>query len=143
MDTNAILIGMGSLSWPRMERVSDRYGSIGVYNEDSTEKTVCKGANLNVATIQNMAGNKGQLIAKIIETRKSTHIGDLFRGFFPSMPGVGEEIVLGDGRLFHAITDGVDTVGLLPEDGRASDWLNPENLYRAHEQTIELYFLPS
>lgn len=141
MQEHAILIGRGSLSWPRIERVSDRYGAIGLYNSNSKEEIVTQGAHLNMEIIKDCAGKKGQLIAKVTETRKSTHIGDLFRGFFPATPFLNEEILLGEGDLFHQVEDGVDVVGLHPADGRNSDWLNPEMLYRAHEQTVELYFI--
>jgi hypothetical protein len=53
--------------------------------------------------------------------------------------------VLGEGELFVEIDDeyaGVPTVGVYPEDGRETDWLDVEALYRAHCQTVKVYFEP-
>ncbi len=80
-------------------------------------------------------------------TIKPTHIGDLFRGVSPSTPKVGETIVLGTGTFFTEPTDwyaeGVKfslAFGLDPDDGRETDWLDINSLYRLHEQDVELYF---
>lgn len=143
MEENAILIGHGSLSWPRIERVTDRYGYIGLYDSDSQERPISDGAALDLSKITSLLNKTGRLIVKVCETRTSTHIGDLFRGFRPITPEKDEEIELGNGKLSHLVQDGVDTVGLIPEDGRGEDWLNPERLYRAHEQTVNLYFIPA
>lgn len=35
-----------------------------------------------------------------------------------------------------------DAVGLRPAVPRPSDWLDPHRLYRAHDQTVALYFAP-
>lgn len=138
-----ILIGTGSLSWPRMERVCDRYGYIGLYDRNSEETPIAPGGALDMSKIKEFLSKKGKLLVKIKETRKSTHIGDLFRGLFPVTPAIGEEIELGEGILSHLVQDEVDIVGLLPLDDRQQDWLNPESLYRAHEQTVDLYFIPT
>ena len=37
----------------------------------------------------------------------------------------------------------VARVGLYPEPHRESDWLNPEMLYRAHDQDVRLIFEPT
>lgn len=137
-----ILIGQGAISWSRGERISDRYGVVGVFNENSMEQTVTKGAGLDLNKIEQISGTKGQLVCEVIETRQSTHIGDIFNGFFPITPEMGEIIILGSGSIFHENTDGFDYVGLEPEDERETFWLNPEMLYRAHEQTVKLYFIP-
>lgn len=143
MEENAILIGYGALSWPRYERVSDRYGYISLFDSDSEDRVISAGAHLDIKKITELVNQTGRLVAKVIEARKSTHIGDLFRGFSPTKPKKEEEIELGTGKLSHLVQDGIDTVGLKPEDGREEDWLNPERLYRAHEQTVNLYFIPA
>jgi hypothetical protein len=86
---------------------------------------------------QALAGQRGSLVVEVLETRESTHIGDLFRGFFPSTPQVGEVIRLGSGAVFVEPGE-ISTIGLLPDDHRTSDWLDPQALYRAHEQTVRL-----
>jgi hypothetical protein len=92
-------------------------------------------------TIKEYAGQKGKLIAEVIATRKSSHIGDLFHGFFPTTPNIGEEIELGEGTLFYEPGE-YFAVGLKPDDNRETFWLIPQNLYRVHEQTVKLFFLP-
>lgn len=126
-----LLVGKGQLSWNRGERVSDRYGSVRLYDSH--------GGPVPLET--ELTRLKGRLVAKILEARRSTHIGDLFRGLFPSTPDVGEEILLGKGMVFY-LDDG-RAIGLEPEEPRDSDWLNPKALYRAHDQTVELYFEPT
>lgn len=133
-----MLIGTGRLTWARNERVSDRYGSVRLMRSGDSRSTnvewlplVIKPEHLN---------RPAQLTAVIIETRQSTHIGDLFRGIFPSTPAVGEVIKLGEGLLFAERDRDGDLVGLIPLDGRADSWLDVEALYRCHEQTVELYY---
>lgn len=126
-----ILIGTGILNWPREERVHDRYGVVALYSEED-ELLPMEVKPLKV---------RGQLIATVLEARQSRHIGDLFREIYPVTPEVGEEIVLGEGVVFYEThPDGRTFIGLRPEDGRRTDWLDPEKLYRAHQQYVELYF---
>jgi hypothetical protein len=42
----------------------------------------------------------GHLVAVVLETRPSPHIGDLARAVDPAMPTVGQENTLGTGTLF-------------------------------------------
>jgi hypothetical protein len=96
-----------------------------------------------MVTIQKLPNDRpgsiyGSLVAEVIATRKSTHIGDLFRGIFPSTPKLGARIVLGHGALFY----NGNQVGLKPDDGRENDWLDPHSLYQAHDQTVRLIFVP-
>lgn len=128
------LIGTGILNWPREERVFDRYGVVALWprgNEDGTPLPM---------DIVPLEGIRGYLIAKVLEVRQSHHIGDLFRGFFPTTPEFGEEIVLGEGVVFYEVHDDRTFIGLKPEDGRKKDWLDPKKLYRAHQQYVELHF---
>ncbi|MFH0892455.1 MAG: hypothetical protein V1867_06785 [Candidatus Falkowbacteria bacterium] len=126
---NKILLGTGILNWDRGERVSDRYGTVKLFAFLGQEDTCAFNTELQ--------GQNGQLVAKVLKTRHSDHIGDLFRGVFPETPEVGEEIVLGRGELFFER----DAVGLRPDDGRESLWLDIRKLYRAHLQTVELFFI--
>lgn len=85
-------------------------------------------------------GARGYLVATVLETRQSDHIGDSFRGLSPSTPRIGEEITLGGpGELFIEM-DFAPVVGLRPDNDRETDWLNPKSLYRCHNQTVRLEF---
>jgi hypothetical protein len=140
------LLGTGRLTWNRGERVTDRYGAVYLLasGDSMTEATHIAPITLS----PELVGKRGQLIAEVIETRESTHLGDWFHGFAPSTPDVGEKIVLGVGTLFKE-NEHDDTgqrwimVGLKPDDGREEFWLNPKKLYRAHEQTVKLWFKES
>lgn len=130
-----IRIGMGHLTWGRSERVSDRYGTFYFMSD--------RHAAVDITAVHDLDGQQGRLVAKVLETRKSEHVGDLFRGVFPSTPEIGEEIVLGSGIFFsEPCSDGAGgcQIGLRPEKPRETDWLDIHALYRAHEQTVELFF---
>jgi len=140
----SLLIGTGVLSWPRSERVSDRYGKVMLMDEGNNSIGGGNGKNGKLTPAKDLpeAGTQGRLMVRILKTRESIHIGDFARGLSPSTPAPMQEIVLGYGELFYETdADGWVYVGLKPGDGRASDWLNPVNLYRVHEQTVELYFI--
>ncbi|HEY9296449.1 MAG TPA: hypothetical protein VIQ31_08760, partial [Phormidium sp.] len=62
------LLGGGELSWNVDERRSDRYGSVGLFSGDNTKR---------LEKALELQGTYGQLVAEVVETRKSTHIGDL------------------------------------------------------------------
>lgn len=127
-----MVIGTGRLSWDRSERVSDRYGTVQLFDGDAE-------VTPDLAFVRATVPARGHLIAKVLYTRKSEHVGDLFRGIFPSTPDVGEIIDLGEGTLF---SEG-NSVGLFPDDRRESDWLDPKKLYRAHDQDVMLIFEPT
>ncbi len=129
------LIGTGILNWPREERVFDRYGVVALWPYDDERRN-----EPLPFTYEPFEGLKGQLIAKVLEPRKSEHIGDIFRGFLPETPEIGEEIILGEGTVFYMQEDDRTYIGLKPDDGRKKDWLDPKKLYRAHAQYVELYF---
>ena len=135
--TMMICLGLGVFNWPRGERVSDRYGAVTLYEDPDNDNVVLRAEACELAD-----GEFGVLMARVIETRQSYHIGDIMRGFYPSTPQISQEIYLGTGRFFIQLQGEIQTVGLKPADGRAHDWLNPERLYQAHHQTVELYFIP-
>ena len=124
------IIAIGILSWNSEERRSDRYGSVHI-TEDLDGDRFIKFPN-------DILDKKGKLFAIVAETRQSRHIGDLFRGIYPQTPTTGDRIELGEGTVFFEN----NSIGLMPDDGRDSDWLNPVNLYKLHEQTVALYFEP-
>lgn len=138
-------IGHGSLTWDGGERRSDRYGSVWLMPDHISSIT---GGGVPASLIEKsacgLAGQRGELIAVITQNRDSTHIGDLFRGISPSKPEIGEIIKLGNGTIFFETWPyGGVVVGLYPDDGRGHDWLDPKALYRAHEQTVDLFFHPT
>jgi hypothetical protein len=142
---NAIIVGKGQLTWPANERRTDRYGSVLLYSHNEQNGNPVPYAALDTTLC---ADQKGTLVAVILESRASTHIGDLFRGIRPHQPKIGDEITLGKGMLFYDELDDDDdepltTVGIEPEDGRDEDWMDPQSLYNCHQQTVELRFIPS
>jgi hypothetical protein len=142
MSMNKVELGRGVLSWNSVERRTDRYGTIWLLPEGSSSLTSDQPASL-VKYAREWDGEFGDIIAVVTASRESTHIGDLLRGIFPSRPEVGEIIVLGSGLLyFEPSLHGGHDVGLVPTDGRARDWLDVPALYRAHEQSVALYFHP-
>ena len=138
--TGQILLGTGILTWNGFERRSDRYGTVFLMADGETSMTDTVTPLLDQAIVKALDGLDGWLFAEVVEARQSTHIGDIFRGIFPSTPAVDDVIVLGQGTLFSAIIGDMLSVGLRPADGRNDDWLNPRTLYRAHEQLVRLWF---
>lgn len=134
-----IVLGTGSLNWPPEERKSDRYGLVCLL--DPSDEPI------PLAEAPGLAGSRGRLLARVVDSCPSYHVGDVFRGIFPpKVPlALGAERVLGQGALFfergpesgHAAA-----VGLKPGDGRRSDWLDPEVLYGLHNSGVDLVFVP-
>lgn len=136
-EQNKILLGQGVLGWMAHERRSDRYGYVYLDNKD--------GRKASDTDITYLVGKRGRLMAKVVETRKSSHIGDFFRNIYPSTPNVGDEIFLSDtGQLVMAVVVDLGeavSIGVSPDDGRETDWLDPKQLYKVHDQTVKLYFI--
>lgn len=144
MNETAIVLSEGTLNWSRYERIGDRYGAIHIETGNEIY------ANFADAPL----GTVGTLIAEVVEARKSGHIGDMFHGFSPETPDVGERIVLGTGTLFAEELDDYDitAIGVRPltetrdwngaSGGPDTFWMDPRALYRAHEQTVRLVFEP-
>jgi hypothetical protein len=132
---DAAALGKGVLIWPSKERHTDRYGFVRLNKEttDESAKVLLQHRNLH--------GHRGKLIAEVLETRDVSGVdGDAFRWIFSERPDVGELILLGTGTLLF---DDEVTVGCKPDESRVIDWLNPTALYRAHWQTVRLYFVPT
>ena len=140
-----ILIGTGGLNWFTNERVTDRYGTVNMMLNNTNNEQIAENACLFDDIIKQYIGKKGKLICKVLQTRQSTHIGDIIHGLYPSTPNIGDEIELGEGFLFleYSKKEDIWKVGLKPEDDRDTFWLNPKSLYKLHEQTVDLYFLLS
>lgn len=139
-----IHLGTGAVTWDRAERITDRYGFIYFTSSNSHGKFIGD-FDLNAEDVKRLAAKEvyGRLLAVVRETRKSTHLGDWFRGLYPETPNVGEEIYLSDKGLFvlDKNYNGEIAIGIAPLDGRTSDWLYPNMLYRVHEQTVDLYLV--
>lgn len=142
----AIPLGEGVFTWDSHQRRSDRYGA--VYLIADGQNSFSDGAPTNMLhenACRILVGMKGKLIAVVTQTRASTHVGDIFKKIYPRTPSVGHVIPLGDGEVFvedEPCGSGV-MVGLRPLDGRHTCWLDPRALYDAHEQTVDLMFVPA
>jgi len=122
-------LGTGVFDWDSGERISDRYGLVKLFDMPGPTKK-------EIRLRQFKEGSHGRLVAVVRKTREATHIGDLFHRVFPTKPELNEQVVLGEGTLFFED----DGVGLLPDDGRDTLWLNMQALYRVHNQTVTLFF---
>lgn len=133
------LLGTGRLTWDIAERVTNRYGYVYLLNSGDSLSAGFDPAPLKAPF--ELQAKDGQLVVEVLETRESTHIGDFFLGIFPETPQVGEKFSLGRGK-FSVIENygGTPAVGLIPAEARDQPWLDPTTLYRAHEQTVNLYF---
>lgn len=129
MTDKTIILGVGVLSWPRRERISDRYGVVNLRNAGDDAKEV----------VRSPEGQFGTLKAEVLEARESNHLGDILRGLFPRTPKTGDVIILGKGKVFS--TD-INAIGLEPSDGREKDWLDPRALYDCHNSIVRLVFEP-
>jgi hypothetical protein len=126
-------LGQGVLGWPAEERHADRYGLIHLSAVPDTANFTP--VPFNTAPV----GAHGHLVAVVLETRPSPHIGDLSRGVGPCTPTVGEQITLGIGTLFVVPWRwGFSLIGVKPDEDRHHDWMDPAALYRCHHQTVRL-----
>jgi hypothetical protein len=125
------LIGKGELGWHRFERQSDRYGSVGIYNEDGD--FAIKDEDIPTDQV-------GVLVATVLETKKSYHLGDWGRGIQTKTPSVGDRFELGRGTLHPQYYEEYGPyVGMKPENDRYTVF-DAETLYRLHSQIIALEF---
>lgn len=144
MDNKAtpLKIAVGVLTWNRHERVSNRYGFVAVTDRDSREEKLTAISPVVFRDAFPEVGRKVRMICKVLEACDSSHIGDVFLGIFPSRPEIEEIIDFGVGRFVceadNAYAGGV-MFGLKPSDGRDELWIDPRKLYRAHEQTVEVW----
>lgn len=135
-----MMIGYGIFAWGGEERRSDRYGSVVLNGENFNCDAEVK-SFVNAEAVSELVAKRVRLTAKVMETRQSGHIGDVFLGIRPTTPEVGEAIELGVGILGvgEAWEPSLTKILLEPEDGRQVFWMDPHLLYRLHDQTVELY----
>lgn len=127
-----LTLGQGRFTWPRGERITDRYGAIGFE----------KGEEIGFAhgdMLAKVEGQHGTLKARVITTRRSHHIGDLRRGLFPQRPIEGQEFALGTGTFRQEQGEDIRVLTCVPDDGRQTDWYDPEVLYTLHDQDVLLW----
>lgn len=130
-----VLLGEGVLTWPRYERITDRYGSVGLIK--TWETFFSPNIEDIVEFLDPPIGEFGQLIAEILEARRSPGVGDIARSIPTAIPDIGERIILGEGTLFIENAH----IGVKPSEKREVDWLSPKALYRVHAQTVRLFFI--
>jgi len=127
------------------ERRSGRYGAVEltVPNEkgDGGAASQGEGDYGFVKLLEGIVGY-GELSARVISPRVSNHVGDLARGFSPSLPEQGEVIVLGEGEAFYEQGFSMMTFGVKPADGRRNFWLDPEKCFMCHSSVVELFWTP-
>jgi hypothetical protein len=129
---SAHVLGIGQVNWLPSERVSDRYGVVGLYDDAHWQSEF---------DTRGIIGRVGTLRAVVLETRESDHIGDLFHGWLPGGAQVGDVVDLGVGRFFGERNEHGYFVGVEPADGRRSLWLDGPALYKCHSQTVRLEFV--
>jgi hypothetical protein len=133
-----IRIAHGVFGWDGFERRSNRYGVFHI------AAAPCDGpplAQVDIAyeKLDEFQGKRVRVVCRVVETRQSKHIGDLFLGIRPTTPEVGEEIDLG-AFIFSTTVgyDGKPDFVLKPTDSREELWINPHKLYRLHDQTVDV-----
>jgi len=132
-----LVLGTGQLNWNRRERVTNRYGAVGLYNDAHWQA----GEDSTPLRGRGRAGEFGQLRAIVLEIRDADHVGDLTYGWHVGGAQVGDVIVLGEGILFFEDDLG-PKVGVRPRGDSQELWLDGPALYRCHSQTVRLEFCP-
>jgi hypothetical protein len=122
-------IGVGRLSRTSAERHTDRYGLIWLAGDDNNEPVEM--------TVE--PGRNGALLVEVIE--------DYGSRYYEDAAPVGATVQLGTGELFTEVAwsrgDVVATgVGVKPADGRETNWMDPMDLLRVHNQKVRVLFEP-
>lgn len=132
-------VGTGIFTWHASERRTDRYGYFFLH-PSNYEETAYVLSDVNADALAEMECRKVRIVCRVLESRTSGHIGDLFHGIFPTKPDVGEVVDLGVGVLdLVPPTERIGTqIGLIPDDGREHFWIDPNKLYHLHDQTVEV-----
>ena len=116
---NKIVLGEGALCWERHERITDRYGTVYLTNDNRPYRlpSVPTGAAARLVVIP---------------------LGLIAASAEPNPPAIGEEVVLGEGVVFAQKSDisGHLMVGVRPVDGRDYEWLDSGALWRCHSSTV-------
>lgn len=133
-------IGHGVFGWDGFERRSNRYGAIHLSDTPYGEGPAACKVMHDKAALKKLSGKRVRITAKVIENRKSGHLGDASLKIVPSQPDVGEEIDLGVGEFEVTVGyDGSPDILLKPSDGRDEFWMDPRKFYRLHDQTVDVF----
>ena len=115
-------LATGIFMWSSPERRSQRYGFI--YMDSSNfDQTITVAPTLDMELLRALTGKRVRLSVKVVESRKSGHLGDAALNIKPRRPKDGRVFELGIGTL--AIKDDpvsasdMMSFGLMPGDGRA------------------------
>lgn len=136
-----IKLGHGVFTWSGTERRTDRYGSFNLLAEPYECADVTK-PTYDTEVAKKLEDKRVRILVRVLETRKSGHIGDLFLGIGPTTPEVGEEVDLGVGILHTEPCEydrKVTSTYLVPGDSRETFWFDPRKLYRLHDQTVDVF----
>jgi hypothetical protein len=87
-------------------------------------------------------GTAGTLVAHVIHAEVSDDDREFGRRHPESRPPVpGERVVLGSGALFtEEYADWPPLIGVRPSDGRQSEWMDPDALFRCKGHLVRLEF---
>jgi hypothetical protein len=89
-------LGGGALTWCAFERQTDRYGSIMLSDFDWLGQKIAFGSYVNERLLRQLVGTRGKLVADVKETRRSKHVGDVARGFYPTTPPKRAKVLFWD-----------------------------------------------
>jgi len=134
-----VLVATGIFMWEGLERRSDRYGRF--YACSSTlNGNVEVQPTFEVEAAEALNGKRVRITVEVVSARESGHVGDMFHGISPMKPKKGDVIDLGVGifdvgRNYNNDPD----IGLRPNDGRSAWWINPNQLYKLHDQTVNVF----
>jgi hypothetical protein len=132
------LNGFGIFTWGSHERVSDRYGSFVL---DRTNFGGDATVTPKLDDLSPLLGRRTKVTIRVVDTRKSGHIGDAFLGISPTTPDLGAMFeFIGNLHIGPADWGGHNQIVIAPLDGRRTFWMNPEALYQLHDQTVEVTF---
>lgn len=83
-------------------------------------------------------GTAGTLVAHVIANGSAYDWGDDPPELRPPKPG--ERVVLGSGTLFTEESMGAPVIGVRPDDGRATEWMDPNAISRCRNRLVRLEF---
>jgi hypothetical protein len=128
-------LGTGTFGWHRFERQSDRYGTVGLWDDNDLAADYVEGIK------KVPLGTRGALRAEVLEQRESGHIGDLARGIDTRQRvDEGNVVTLGEGTFIRENYARGTYAGVQPYEPRDTDWLDPKLLYQLHDSEVRLFF---
>lgn len=134
-------VASGIFMWSAMERRSRRYG--GFYmSANSFGGNAAALPDINIKALSGFVNKRVRIKCVVTENRESGHVGDAFLDILPSKPEVGETVDLGVGILELAKTDfesDYTVIVLRPLKNRDELWIDPNKLYRLHDQTVTVF----